>query len=264
MPAYKPCWRAPNTSPEKRLDIFRLLAWNIQAGGGSRVTGIVESIDGHAPHVAVLSEFRNNRNGTEIRRRLGDVGLRFQVETAASASENSVLIAARHPFVGHTYSGDGLSHPHALLRCEFPAFDVIGAYLPHKKKHNLFDRLTQDLADSRPTILAGDLNTGKQYVDQKGASFWYSEALDALESLGYFDAFRHARGDVEEYSWFSHAGNGFRYDHIYVDARLLPLVSDCYFSHEEREARLSDHSVMLLDLVPTGERQSTPSLASPP
>lgn len=236
------------------MDTFRVLAWNIQAGGGRRAAGIVESIDEHAPHVAILSEFRNNRTGHEIRRRLGQIGLRFQLKTAASAAENSVLMAARHPFAGHAYTGLDLTHPHALLRCEFPAFDVIGAYLPHKKKHNLFDRLTHDLSESRPTILAGDLNTGKQYVDQKGASFWYSEALDELESLGYVDAFRHARGDVEEYSWFSHAGNGFRYDHAYVDARLLPLVSDCYFSHKEREARLSDHSLMLLDLAPTNER----------
>jgi len=97
-------------------------------------------------------------------------------------------------------------------------------------------------------ILAGDINTGKNGIDQAGKSFWYTDKLEALEAAGYVDAFRSKHGDREEYSWYSHQGNGYRYDHTYVHEALIPFIQDCDYSHTEREAKLSDHALMLLDL----------------
>ena len=94
----------------------------------------------------------------------------------------------------------------------------------------------------------GDFNTGKNFIDQKGDSFWYTSELKDLEEAGMVDGFRHVHGDVESYSWFSHKGNGYRYDHIYVSKDLLPLVKQCDYIHEARENKLSDHSPMILEL----------------
>jgi len=135
-----------------------------------------------------------------------------------------------------------------VLIDDFGTFRLIGVYLPHKKKHVLFDLLQEDAEAPGNLIIAGDFNTGKNLVDQKGNSFWYTENLAQLEEAGMTDAFRHVHGDVKEYSWFSHQGNGFRYDHTYVSSDLLPVVSQCGYDHSVREEGLSDHSAMVLRL----------------
>jgi len=97
-------------------------------------------------------------------------------------------------------------------------------------------------------IIAGDYNTGINHVDQVGKSFWYEDELIKLKKNGYVDAFRHIHGDIKEYSWYSHQGNGYRYDHTYVDEALIPIVKDCYYLNSWREEKLSDHSPMVLEL----------------
>jgi len=72
--------------------------------------------------------------------------------------------------------------------------------------------------------------------------------MDDLEKAGYVDAFRHIHGDAKEFSWFSHQGNGYRYDHTYLSDDLLPFISDCRYIHEWRDEGLSDHSPMVLTL----------------
>ena len=85
-------------------------------------------------------------------------------------------------------------------------------------------------------------------MDQKGNSFWYTEQLDKLKKAGQKDAFRLVNGEVEEYSWYSHQGNGFRYDHTFVDDNLTPIVTNCYYDHQWRIDKLSDHSPMFLEM----------------
>jgi len=94
----------------------------------------------------------------------------------------------------------------------------------------------------------GDFNTDKNFIDQKGDSFWYTKELKELKKSGMVDAFRHVHGDVESYSWYSHQGNGYRYDHIYVSEELLPVIQNCDYLHRARENKLSDHSPMFLGL----------------
>ena len=94
----------------------------------------------------------------------------------------------------------------------------------------------------------GDFNTGINYIDQKGSSFWHSEYLKKFEDMGLFDAFRYRQGSIVDYSWFSHKGNGFRYDHCWVSKHLEKSIVDCTYEHTCRENNLSDHSLMLVQL----------------
>ena len=225
-----------------------ILSWNIRQGGGSRRTEIIKRIRSLNPVILVLSEFRNNEAGLYLRSQLLRLGYNFQVNTSAAADKNTVLIASKLPCNTKIFPGSDENFPHAVAEAEFPAFRLFGLYLPHKKKHKLFPFLMDELAAEKPAILAGDFNTGKNYIDQKGDSFWYTSELKKLEESGYVDAFRHKHGDVKEYSWFSHGGNGYRYDHTYVHESILPIVKDCRYVHEVREVGESDHSVMILSL----------------
>ncbi|NNE28267.1 MAG: hypothetical protein HKN16_01435 [Saprospiraceae bacterium] len=230
--------------------MFKLISWNIQAGGGTRIAGIARALSAEAPSCIILSEFRNNDSGAKLRGFLLKAGYKIQMAHAAPGSINSVLIASKLPADTKLHHLADANFPYAIVEAVYPAFRVFGVYLPHKKKHKLFPYLLDQIKeDETPAIIAGDFNSGFNFIDQKGDSFWYSEYLAKLNKDGVADAFRHLHGDKKEFSWFSHHGNGFRYDHTYLSEDLLPLCKKCYYLHEWREAKLADHSPMVLELA---------------
>ncbi len=230
--------------------MLKIISWNIRQGGGSRIRKIMEMLLHEKPSVIVLSEYRNNHSGLHIRQALLKHNYRFQICTAARPNDNSVLIASKFACNGLLYPDADEVYADAIAEAEFPAFRLWGMYLPHKKKHRLFQFLFKELqSDDKPAILTGDLNTGLNFIDQKGNSFWYSEHLKKLETIGYVDAFRAIHGDKKEFSWFSHQGNGFRYDHSYIHESMLPILKDCYYIHAWRQNGISDHSAMVVELA---------------
>ncbi len=229
--------------------MFKILSWNIQQGGGSRVHAIIKYIVAKKPQLVVLNEFKNNANGLTIRTKLLQQGYLHQVVSAATPDLNSVLIASKLPGNSQLFSIEELVFPQSMLRLSLEVFDVYGVYFPHKKKHNCFEVLIEALQQqNRQAIITGDYNSGKNFIDQKGNSFWYDNYLFKLEELDYIDAFRLIHNDKKEYSWFSHQGNGYRYDHTYISAALQPLVKDCFYDQQAREDKLSDHAPMFLVL----------------
>lgn len=228
--------------------MLKVFSWNIRQGGGSRVIKICSKITDLGAEIVILSEFRNNASGYQIRAYLLKAGYRYQHVSAALKDVNSAAIFSKLPSNNNLFPNSDPNYSQNLISTKYEAFEVYGMYLPHKKKHVLFDFLLERLPNEGPSILAGDFNSGKNHIDQKGNSFWYTDKLDALEKIGYIDAFRLINQDVKEYSWYSHQGNGFRYDHTYIHENLSGIVKNCYYLHEWREEGLSDHSPMILEL----------------
>jgi len=229
--------------------MLSILSWNIRQGGGSRIRSIVSSIEQLQPEILGFSEYRNNASGIALRSALMRLGYRYQIVSHASKDTNSAFIASKYPCSSSLFPGCDPVYDHNIVCSRLPAFDIYSVYFPHKKKHRLFDFLIDEELDrERPAVIIGDFNSGINGVDQKGRSFWYEDQMIRLETLGIVDAFRHIHGDVKEYSWYSHKGNGYRYDHTYISRDLLSFVSECRYLHEWREAGQSDHSPMLLTL----------------
>ena len=70
---------------------MRFLTWNIQAGGGDRVSLILDEIERLSPDVVALSEVTYN-NLEELRRRLCEQGLNHIETTSRAGGPNSVMI----------------------------------------------------------------------------------------------------------------------------------------------------------------------------
>lgn len=230
--------------------MLEVLSWNIRQGGGSRIRTIAKKLIARKSQILVLSEYRNNDNGALLRNILLKAGYRYQYVTNASKQENSVLIASIIPGAVCWTPLEVVDYRENLLWVKFSAFTLIGGYFPHKKKHDLFNAIVDYIEQSAEAcVLVGDYNTGINYIDQVGHSFWYQDELASLLSLGMVDGFRHLHGNEKrEYSWYSHQGNGYRYDHSYLSKQLLPVLKACEYIHKWREDKLSDHSPMILKL----------------
>jgi hypothetical protein len=83
---------------------------------------------------------------------------------------------------------------------------------------------------------------------KEGKSFVCAEHFTRLSELGWTDLWRHFNPGATEWTWRSHQGNGFRVDHAFASPALLPRVRACRYSHVEREARISDHSIVIVEM----------------
>lgn len=135
------------------------------------------------------------------------------------------------------------------------------------------------------TLVLGDLNAGRRWQDEAGVSGTKrlfkdapilqrvgTEAMGRLWLMGYRDAWRHARQDQSEagfpdesaatlgehaspkscaereFSWFSHEGRGVRIDHVLASDGLIPRVRGAWYEHGVREAGVSDHAAIVVDI----------------
>ena len=112
---------------------------------------------------------------------------------------------------------------------------------------------TADERGHEPFLFVGDFNTGAHRLDEIGRTFACAEHFTKLSSSGWTDAWRDLNPGTTEWTWFSKfkgggRGNGFRLDHAFATPSLRPRVTSCRYSHTEREAGVSDHSMLILEV----------------
>ena len=229
------------------MKIFR---WNIRHGGGKRINGILlELEDNQDSKIIVLTEFRNNQNGHRIRDKLNELGFIYQHSPIINPGVNSLLIASKIAVTFREYP-ELDQHQHRVISAEWNDSLVFGTYFPQKnEKSRVFQFLIQKVkaASSKSMIIvAGDMNTGVPFKDEKGKSFYCAKDFDQLQKEGVTDAWRLINDEKTEYSWFSNHGNGFRIDHFLISNQFQSKVNACYYIHEARLNRISDHSQMCL------------------
>ncbi len=213
---------------------------------------IVLAILRHRPDVAVLTEYRTTTGG-QIRGVLADHGLEYQHCSRPSKGSNGVLLAAREPLK----PADPPSASPRWVCAYLPESSLLvtGVHLPDGSDPPAQNRHWRSLLEhAKGTaagrhLLIGDFNTGRPGLDEAGRTFRCAACLGKLETLGYRDAWRTAHPMVKEHSWFSHAGSGFRIDTAFASPALAGDVARADYSHEERENRVSDHSVLLVGVV---------------
>jgi exonuclease III len=229
---------------------MRIIAWNIRSGGGKRVGAIAEVLRRQAPDLAVLTEYRNGQSGTELRERLADLGLVHQIATACLPRVNGILVAGRTPLYGSAGTPSDLGAAGRLLPFRVAGLSIMACYFPQRRaKIEVFDALAgiSPRYLGEKSLLLGDFNTGRHHVDEEGATFVAADRFEQLLGLGWVDAWRRAHPEAREYSWFSHAGRGFRIDHVLASPPAASRVTRVEYSHHEREQKLSDHSPLVAE-----------------
>jgi exonuclease III len=245
---------------------MRIVAWNIRAGGGSRIDGIYAQIAAWQPDIVCLCEFRATPPSRRLAELLEGLGLQYQATTANAlvASRNALLLASRWPIRPFTLRLQP-SEPGRWLTAEVEAplpFAMALMHIPNMvsgRKLQFMEAIRLIAAKWRrgPAVLLGDTNCGWPGLDEESPVFGKETAqwLDTLASLGWRDAYRHQNPEERAYTWYSpNAGNGFRLDQAFVNRRMLGRLSRvsyewAYLEGGGRRDALSDHAAMLLDLA---------------
>jgi exodeoxyribonuclease III len=240
--------------------VVKVMAWNILHGGGAaRMPRIALALVEHDADVIVLTEFRTHVGG-QIRSILADHGWVHQRSSQPGRRQNGVLVASRWrledpPDPAPSVFSAGICG-RRWVDVFLPELEVgiAGIHVPCEGRDSTraaFLKGVIEVARRRvkaPFMFVGDFNLGRHYLDEEGATFANTGMLGMLATLGYIDAWRDRRPSGREYSWYSHEGAGFRIDHALVGPALAGALAGAWYSHEERDAGISDHSALLLTL----------------
>lgn len=245
---------------------MRLLTWNIRHGGGTRLSRIVEELAAYDADVIALTEYRAGP-GKELRGELFERGWPHVETTYPTESENGIAVFSRTPLLRMRVCPVAPEHSMRWLDVDLPEYGF-GVCVLHimaagsSKKHALniakvrFWEAVLSAAEARlhePFLLVGDWNTGAHRLDETGKTFVCAEHFGNLSTRGWTDAWRHHNPGTTECTWYSTLkggarGNGFRIDHCFATPTLLPRITSCRYSHAEREAGISDHSIAIVEV----------------
>jgi exonuclease III len=244
---------------------MKLLTWNIRHGGGARLALIVEELAAYDADVIALTEYRTTP-GRELRAALAERGWPYVETTEPSGNVNGIGVFSRVP-MRRTSCPAAPEHHVRWLDIDLPehGFGFSVLHIPaagSSKTHPLnvskvryWDTVLR-AAETRlqePFLLVGDWNTGAHRLDETGKTYVCAEHFLKLSELGWTDMWRHHNPGTTEWTWYSTLkggvrGNGFRLDHAFATPGLLPRVSSCRYSHAERDAGISDHAIVVVEV----------------
>lgn len=252
---------------------MKLIAWNIQHGGGSRIEGICSALAAHDPDVIALSEFRV-KPGKRIVELLGEAGWPYSAGSDPTGSDNGICVLSRNPLQRSVLTQAPKENVTRWLNIDLPGHGLGFAAVhvltsvprsserPGVAKTRFWDAILRSALDrqAEPFMFIGDFNTGRHRQDELGKTFVCAEHFGRLTASGWIDAWRHFNGPGLEATWYSRfrggsQGNPFRLDHAFVSPALLPRLRKCYYSHGEREASISDHSMIVVEIDDAGSEQ---------
>jgi exodeoxyribonuclease III len=229
---------------------MKIVTLNIRHGGGNRVNKIISRLLKQNADTIVLTEFRENKNSSEIKESLRNNGYFWQASCMRESKINSILVASRIEFEVIPLLGLPESCNNRTLMAKFPEFFLLAVYFAQKEeKQKLFNYISMHCISliSPKGVIIGDFNTGKPFLDEKAKTFSCIEAFINLEKLGLIDSWRSRNSDSKEFSWYSSAGNGFRIDHVFSTLALDQEVKCIGYDHTPRIEGETDHSAMYVE-----------------
>jgi exodeoxyribonuclease III len=249
----------------KRL---RIVSWNIR---GLKATvgaqAIADAVLKYVPDVIVLQEYRASENGAFLTRILQQRGL---VSYDRPTKSSPLCIRT----VAFTSVLTSLLPVPAALTAEDPfwielgleKFNISATHIPLPGKYSDWRKAHWQSALSLVAsvgnnlhLLIGDLNTTRHGIDECGSSVPGDHYLRELEAGGWREAWRtmHPNPEEPEFSWYHHVGTGFRIDQAWLSPGLAPYLVSAQMDHDVRKSRLSDHSMLIVDLSITPSPPAT-------
>lgn len=240
---------------------MRILAWNIQHGGGpARLPRIALALLEAKADLVALCEYRARRGG-QLRGLLSDHGLSWQLTSEAAATDNAVLLASRYPIQPGPELAMG---QHLRRRWATAIVNAPDARLAIAMVHVPDDTRASDKAafwqglcayarvhEGDGTIILGDFNTARREDIRSGFRTRCDAMIGQLAAFGFADAYSVANAPASDesgapsprqrprpVSWKGPLNQASRIDAAYVSRPLRARIRACiYQGFEERPAQ---------------------------
>lgn len=241
-----------------------LFCWNIGNPSIERAKKQVKWLKYRSESSLVLTEIKNSKGCNFIKDYFQGIGYNVIFPNIEGKEYGSMLIS-KYPLEESTFSNHMNSLPFRAASAQISLPDgileIIGLYVPSrdksvkkiKRKKSFLNNVIEALK-SAPTpnfrIVLGDFNILEPNHNPRYSFFekWEYDFYKNLTDNQLKDAFRVISPDVEEYSWVGRTGDGYRYDHCFVSENILSKIENCFYFHEPRNIRLSDHSAIVTQL----------------
>jgi exonuclease III len=218
-------------------------SWNVRHGGGRRRSRIARALPELEVDVLVVPEWSPN-GAPPLRGLLEDQGWHVLEAPGSIASRHyGVAIASRLPIrPGRLTATDSTRLVHAIVAVGTRELDVLGVYVPSgspdmARKRAFLDelaQLTEHWPETRPTVLAGDINS--DHRDATGAlnpRLVGEPRFAALFHVGWHDAHRRVADPTTPTFWEPRTHAGFRIDHVLSRGPVRPLRSSTWMKVSE-------------------------------
>jgi len=242
-------------------DLRRCLNWNVRNPSLRRATRQMDWLEGNDFDVIALSEVKLSRGCVYIKDRLQSLGYKVMFPKPRN-KDYGIILAIKKKFFKEVprIHINFLPYRVSFAVCNLSGKEILftGIYVPvwrNEKKRIFLETFEKLLANEGlrkefdGSIILGDLNVLEPnhipyHPMYKDWEYFYT----AFSKYGFVDAFRFFHLGQREYSWFGREGDGYRFDHIFVSQNILPFLNNCYYIHEVRVEKLSDHSAMYLEI----------------
>lgn len=246
---------------------MRILLWNIQSGGGERVDRISAEILNSKADIIALTEFKDNKYGEKLQQDISksyqykffNINLKnIKAKYKKKIDLNSVFVASKVPLSNENNIFIA-NNEERIISFEVSGIVIYLVYFPQGKLQiPLFEYLFNEIDEKndKPILILGDFNSGNNMFDRQNKNsvkFHCAKFFDNFEKRDYINIWKelNSYGNEiinNEYSWFSNRNNGFRIDHAFIHKKYISLIKSCYYEHKPRENKVSDHSIMIIDL----------------
>jgi len=227
---------------------MRVLAWNIQHGGGpSRMPLIALALLDARADLVALCEYRSRRGG-QLRALLCDHGLSCQLASEAGPTDNGVLLASRFPIEPGPELGLGTHLRRrwatAIVTTPHGRIAIAMVHVPDDTKPSDKAAFWQGLCayarahEGEAAIILGDFNTARREDIRSGFRTRCDAMIGQLAALGFGDAYTIANAQsaggsdvraVRPISWKGPLDQASRIDAAYVSRGLRERIRACAY-----------------------------------
>jgi len=247
---------------------LKVLTWNIVNPSIDRAYNQFSWLTNLKANIIILTEAKQSKGCTYLRNALEGAG--YKVYSQAPQDNDYCVMIAEKGLSSSKWPIELSSLSHRLelivLKTSFGELKVIGMYVPSrwpKEKRNINKRLFQNQVISllkslykdestKNLTIGGDLNVIDPTHVPKYPIFgdWEFEFYNAFLRVGLIDVYKLLNPTTQDYRWFGKLNDGYRFDHLFISKCFDISTMECYYLHEPRVSKLSDHSAMLLILKP--------------
>lgn len=253
-----------STQPANTLRILNLNIQNPSVDRAHQQLGWIIKTDWN---IIILTEAKFSKGCFHIANVLGEKGYKVQIPDQLDVDDKyAVFLATKNlPIKEHDFSFLNHSRLNAVrILSRIGWIDVLGLYVPthsdfephqnNKKlafQNQFISAFSSYLADNNEKshyIIGGDFNVIEPSSAPGADQFHRWEYFyKQFAEWGFQDGFRALHPHQNEQSWVGRM-NGFRLDHFFTSRNITPHIVKCFYDHETRALKISDHSAMVMSI----------------